>query len=436
MDRLQLLKDVFLALNEKGIRYVVLRNYDFLLEQRDPAKHSERSIDLSVHSKDYLLFHQVMETAGFTKRKTPQFSRKHVSYFRIDDREIISFDVQVGGIHWNDICYLSDTFIFQRRIKRSFFYTLSSDDMFVMLLLHSILGKRRFKPEYLETLAALLPSINKDYLKKCLQQNFSRSVANKIFSFVISGNLKKIILYKLSIIASFIFRSPKRTFIFSRLFFRWLSWKKIGWSYPLISIIGPDGAGKSTLAAGLASFLRLQDRKVSIAYTGRGRKQLLPFRKLGNRYKSLEKKKDFSRKKKKTSVARKILYTVAAPVFTMDLLLRYFFLILPKRKRHHFVITDRYCSDIFLMDNVPLWFRSFLLHLFPKPSITFYLYNDVEILMKRRPKESPAGLQRQMVLFKELNKYLKPIAIKTENQKKDLENAATELWRFILHNWY
>ena len=67
------------------------------------------------------------------------------------------------------------------------------------------------------------------------------------------------------------------------------------------------------------------------------------------------------------------------------------------------VITDRYCSDILLMKNVPLGLKRSLLKLFPKPTITFYLYNSPRILHQRRPQESVEELSRQLKLFEELN---------------------------------
>ena len=57
------------------------------------------------------------------------------------------FDIQVGGIHWNDMPYLGEE-VLNNRVKKSYFYVPSDNDTFVMLLTHSILGKRYFKPKY------------------------------------------------------------------------------------------------------------------------------------------------------------------------------------------------------------------------------------------------------------------------------------------------
>lgn len=437
MGRILIIKNVIAALNKGGVSYCILRNYDFLLEERPELKPSEKSIDMVVSKYDYLKFHQILMSCGFTKRKNPSFSLKHVPYFLINDNEIISFDVQIGGVHWNDICYLDEKFILKNRIKKSFFYVPSDNDTFVMLLVHSILGKRYFKPEYQEIILSLKERVDKGYIIERLMEIFSLKEANKLYELAKKGKFTEILNRKYCLIFKFIISSKENIAIFTSLFFRWLKWKKIGKSYPLISIIGPDGGGKSTAVENLSVFLQEHDRKVSVIYTGRGRSHILPVTKLGRIYKSKERKKDGIVKLKKPHVLfRKFLYTLAAPVFAFDLLLRYYFIMLPKRKKKFIVITDRYCSDIFLMENVPLFFRKFLLRLFPKPTLTFYLYNTPEVLHQRRPEESIEGLKRQLGLFKDLSSYLGAINIKTDNESETSEKITEEVMAYLLHNWY
>ena len=436
MERVAIIKNVLTTLNKEGVNYCVLRNYDFLLEEREPKKHSERSIDLAVHKDDYKKFHQEMVSLGFTKRKNPSFSLKHVPYFLVQGGEVISFDVQVGGVHWNDMCYLEDE-LFENRIKKSFFYVPSDDNVFVMLIAHSILGKRRFKPEYKEIIINLSNKIDKNYVKQKLSEIFNKKLAEELLHSALKGDFDKILKKKYFLISNFIFKSKKNTITFTKLFLRWIKWKKIGHSYPLISIIGPDGSGKSTMTKELYNYLKEDNRKVELVYNGRGRNQILPFRKIGRIYKSKERKKDREVKPNNKDVKkRKIFYTLAAPIFTLDLLLRYFFRILPKRKNKSVVITDRYCSDILLMENVSFKFRKFLLKLFPKPTLTFYFYNDPEILHQRRPEESIDGLKRQMYYFDKLKDTLNTINLKSDDKKKNQEIVLRIVKAYLLDNWY
>ena len=107
MERITLIKEVLQELERQKVEYCILRNYDFLLEHRTILAVSERSIDVVVSRRDFAAFEKIMDDFFFSKRK-PQFSLVHHAYFRIEELNPISFDVQVGGVHWNDMCYLDE----------------------------------------------------------------------------------------------------------------------------------------------------------------------------------------------------------------------------------------------------------------------------------------------------------------------------------------
>lgn len=438
MDRISIIKETLTELDRQGIRYCILRNYEFLLEKRTTLSKSEKSIDLVIPKSEYPAFHKLMVQQGFTRRKKLSYSLKHVPYFRFQGVEAISFDVQIGGVHWNDMCYLDEKHLITNRVQKSFFYVPSDNDAFVMLLVHSILGKRYFKPEYQKTVSSLVHTVDAKYVTERLAEIFSRKQAGKLYRLAREGKFKEIVEKRHFLITLFIGRSISHLATFLPLLLRYVKHeKKIGTATPLISIIGPDGAGKSTLVEALAQHLREQNKRVFVAYTGRGRNHILPMGRIGRAYKGKERKKD--RIIKPTSSARtyrKVLYTLAAPVFTLDLLLRYLLIIGPQRRAKHIIITDRYGSDIFLMEHVPLLFRKFLLRLFPKPTMTFYLYNSPEILHQRRPEESIPGLEQQLRLFQALEGYLKPIKIKTDDEKATSQKVIQEVMAHLFHNWF
>jgi len=292
MNRIAALQFIFTQMNEHRIEYVVLRNYDFLLQNRETLVQSEKSIDLAVSAPSLPLFEEEMRKLGFLRRQ-PQFSLKHVAYFRIDYPAIISFDVQVGGVYWNDMVYLDEKYIIKNRIKKSFLYVPSDNDTYVMLLAHSILGKRYFKPEYKEKLASLAFQVDKGYILKHLSGIFGKKAASELFLLVQNKKFYAILRKKYYYIAYFILRSPRHIITFTLLFFRWLRWKRFFRPAPLISFIGPDGAGKSTMVKALAEYLHHEGRKAAIIYTGRGRGNFLPISAVGRAYKRTEKQKDF-----------------------------------------------------------------------------------------------------------------------------------------------
>ncbi len=436
------LKEIFTLLNEEKIPYCVLRNYDFLLKQRGPSAKSERSVDLCVSKKDFPRFASLLTSRGFLTRK-PSFSRKHVAFFHIKNGEKISFDVQVGGIYWNDMLYLGEKDLFHNRIMKANFYVPSKNDTFVMLLLHSILGKRYFKKEYAMILTELVGKVDLKYVHKKISCTLPTAVSSFLIGCVRKGDFKKILEKKYTLILLFIFRSVRRVLISLRLFVRWAAWKRFLVPFPLISVIGPDGAGKSSLVASLAEYLRKENRAVEVVYMGRGRDHILPITKIGYLYKKKEKKaltsskKAGSASKKKSLFAlRPFLYSIVAPLFAFDQFLRYWIYIFPLRMRGKIVVTDRYCSDLLLMNLVPFWLKRLLLIPFPAPMVSIYLYNDPLTLHRRRPEESVRELSRQLALFKRMRKLIRFVAIKTEDKEKDTLQAIDLVTSKLVRNWY
>ena len=426
------IKNILRDLGSNQVDYCILRNYDFLSQGTFPRKHSERSIDLVVSKKTYPAFHNVLVKNGFRRRRTLSFSYAHKPYYKFVSNHIISFDVQVGGVYWNDMRYLQDTVIMNHKILQDFFYILSDDDMFVMLVAHSILGKRRFKKEYQTILQSL--QVKEKEVGARLDQIFPRKGA-WLVAMVRQGKFSKILNTKYGLIARFLLSKPRRIWTLGVVSCRWVWWKKLGRSAPLIAFIGPDGAGKSSAVSALVSYLETHGRNVSMIYTGRGRNHILPFTKFAKKYKTKERRKDRG-SKKKTSLQRKVLYSIASPFYTLDLLLRYYISMFPQRKKHNVVITDRYCTDIYLMEHVPLWFRSLLLRLFPKPTLTFYLYNDVSVLLDRRPEENKEGLERQMRHFTRLQRYLHPHKIKSDDKMVTQNQVKHRTMAYLLDNWW
>src|SRR3990167_404918 len=143
-------KEAFFAFEEQGIRYCVLRNFEFL---SDP-NYAWEGLDTTISKDDYEKARAILLQQGFTQRK-PQFSLQHKAFFKLVNGIKVSFDLQVGGVYWNDMRYMDES-ILANRVRKEFFYVPSSNDFFLMLLVHSILGKRYFKPKYQEQISLLL----------------------------------------------------------------------------------------------------------------------------------------------------------------------------------------------------------------------------------------------------------------------------------------
>lgn len=183
----------------------------------------------------------------------------------------------------------------------------------------------------------------------------------------------------------------------------------------LIAFIGMDGAGKSTVLGLLKKRLEKQGFKVKTIYSGRGRGNLLPIQFFGRVYRKAGGKESNVPVKGRKFEKISLIHTLSAPIFTLDLILRYFFIIKPMLKRYDYVLTDRYSTDILLMNKVLWKFKLMLSRLIPKPNKIFYIYNNIKILYKRKPDHSIEDLRRQEKLFSKILTFIKTIKIKNNN---------------------
>lgn len=198
----------------------------------------------------------------------------------------------------------------------------------------------------------------------------------------------------------------------------------------LISFIGMDGSGKSTLSKITKETLVRKGHKAVLIYTGRGRNNLLPIQFFGNLYrKAGGRESNLPEEKRGQSNFEKIsiIHTLAAPVFAFDLILRYFFVINPASRKNDFVITDRYSTDILLMNKVPFGFKKFLYFFIPKPDKVIYVYNKISVLHKRKSDHPIKDLERQEKLYSKILKGTNAVKIKNDSIQKSMKQIMEEL---------
>ena len=109
-------KVVFLDFDDHEVSYCVLRNFEFLFDLIFPWE----GLDIVVRKDDFGKVHQILLRHGFIERKQ-QFSLQHRAYFKFLEGIKVSFDIQVGGVYWNDMKYLGESVI-ANRVRKEFFY--------------------------------------------------------------------------------------------------------------------------------------------------------------------------------------------------------------------------------------------------------------------------------------------------------------------------
>lgn len=419
--------------NNTGIKYALLRNYEFLLDSSETGF----DLDVVIGANDFVRVREILLQHDFVAYPR-QFSLAHRGFgkYFTEEKRKFGVDLQIEGIHWNDMPYLTAAEVLPRRVRKGNLYVLSPEDAAVMYICHSLLGKRKFKEKYKQILKKLVSGkLDRKYILQHLALIFNMRMANMIIQRVEQGDFAFLERRALWYVCYYVFHQPRHLLTFSMIFLRWLKWLRLGKSHPLIAVIGPDGAGKSTAVEALVAVLHKNRRQAELVYMGRGKRNIMPIKLIAGVYKKYEVSHDAHVDIKKSSLLQKIVYTAAAPVYTADLLLRYLFHIFLQRKRR-IIVTDRYCSDILVMEHVPLFVKKVLLSFFPKPALTFYLYHDAEVLYERRKQQSVAELQRQMVLYEYLAGKVKAVRIKTTSIAKDHSKIEQEVFGYLMKERY
>jgi thymidylate kinase len=198
--------------------------------------------------------------------------------------------------------------------------------------------------------------------------------------------------------------------------------------YPLgilVSVLGPDGVGKSTVLEGLAAEFIVPLRRRSLFHW---RPQVLAKRK-DNRPVT-----DPHGQSPRGSLASMAYLSV----FFADCWAGYLFVIKPRLVRASFVQFDRYFHDV-LVDprryryGGPQWFAKLLCRLLPEPDLVILLDANEDLILSRKTELTRAEIQRQRQAYAELRfQRAKEVYIRTDSGiQQTLEASATAVVEFM-----
>ena len=398
---------------DSKVNYVIMRNWEFLTKDVNLGK----DIDIVVDSSSVGKVAKILLKEGYTRERISPYSH-HFGYAKYFPRELklVKFHFHVGGISGRHVTYLSAEQLLKRRKKVGKYYVVSPEDLYISLVLHSPGSKRYTK------VANKLKNLDEEYLKSTLINIFGNSFGTELFERKFSklNSLKKQIRSKV------FWRDPIGALYVTGMSVLWYVPKLIRGA-PVISFIGMDGSGKTTATSKMIDILKAHRIKSELVYVGRGRGNILPIQFFGRKYKRREKRVDSdSKKRENVKFSRKLVYSLAAPVFYLDFLLRYFKVFVGRRTKK-LVITDRFATDFLIMKNVPLWLRNLLYLLSPKPNAVIYLYNSPKALYRRKPDHPAGDLERQEKLYSMVLEQVEKVhRIKSLNEEQTIR-AVSEI---------
>lgn len=429
-------KNILFDLNANHINYALMRNFDSILNNRI---YTEKDIDILAEAKHLAKIQKIMQNAGF-KQLLLCPATGHYGFAKYVAGHFLSFHYHINGVAGSNLPYLDTAPVLQRKQQKNQLNIVSDEDLLLVLLLHSLLDGKKIKNRYKKEINRLLTkNLDWEYIEHTMALKLSAAIVRKILFYLACGNYKRIESIMPKIEHDFKYGryyNILRLVKINAMKCLWSVWR-LTKNAPLVSFIGIDGAGKTTMTHMLKEKLDHSLITNWLIYTGRGRNNLLPIQFFGAKYRQLgaNKGKQIQNKNKKIKpdIRTSIIYTFAAPVFALDLFLRYWLSIWPKRKINQIVLTDRYSSDLLLMPNVSMIFKKILYACLPRPTLTIYLYNTPELLHKRKPNHSLSDLYRQMKIFAEINKKLKPIKIKSNIIEKTFDKICWQISNALAH---
>lgn len=381
----------------KEIDFVVIRSYEFLFNVKETG---QRDLDLFVANFSEK-GHQLLSKRGYFVVEKNKYRLKYAKYFRAEE-EIFFLDFHKKTLTGYPISYkIGGPLLDNKKLKQGLPIP-RSEDYLAALLLREILAEG-FKSKYKKKLTELYSICNVKELYRLLSSTVSKNSAKKIIVYLKRGDFESLDKLRSKIKLKFVISNLgpyiKSLFCFKRR------------KSKVVALIGMDGSGKTTIVKKCVSILNKNGIATRYVYLGRGRSNILPVRKPAH----IVKKAGSSSPKS----VKMLIYSAGAFVYTFDFMLRH---TLTKSRRPAILLSDRFSSDILLMENVPKVVRKFLYMLLPKADSHIYLYNDTSTLFKRGGHDKK-DLARQEKEFLWVNKMLESKKIKNSKLGDSIEQV-------------
>ena len=389
---------LFDAWDRAGIRHAALRNYASWPHELG------KDVDLLVHADD-------LERAGAEIRRLARrdgllcVSRPkrnaHVLYDVVGtdgDGEHLLIDL-VTDCAQRGLVYLPGAVILasRRRHPHGGFHVAAPGVERLALLFHCILDCRAIRASYAERLAAL--PVDDDFRRAA-----TAAVGARLAARLAATPPAEALALRGAVLRAVVRRQPASAA-------RWLRGRVAAvrdrvraWVRPpgaLVVVVGPDGAGKSTLSELLCDRLTRAGLRASAVYLG-AQKPLLPTRRLSQQLRRR------ARDARPIHEGRQRRFRGFVHILA-DKWLRYLVHVRPRLVRGETVVVDRYFYDLRTFPN-PLvhrpWIEAFVTRLVPQPTVAFSLYGAPDVIAARKRELTVGETARQLACFREVGRWV------------------------------
>ena len=420
----QYFKNILSNLIKNKIPYVLLRDDNFF-----ESKEKKSEFDILIHKKNLKNLKKFIKKIPNIRVLPNNIDLTHPFLVRIIKGEfIVDFDFQVGGIAYCGSPILKENFLFKNTIKKNNLLYLNTEAEFLMLLVHSFVFKKKFKyfQKYKKRFLELYKKSDKLKIKNKIQEMFGIKLSNEITYYLEKEDLKSLFSLQRKLKNKHLLKNPFRIFpvIVSKImrfrnyfhlnnFFYFINPFK--WA-PLVSFIGSDGSGKSSLVKKTKLYLDSFRIKNVIISAGVFSKIKNPFKK--NTKKDTYSSRVISASKKKNNFELFIRILLQIP---NQLNILYY------RKKGITIISDRYSYDLINFYGAKGCLKWLVKTFSQKPTKCFYVNVSPKILLKRNNDLNEEAIKKVISTIEKNQKYLSLIELKNENFKISEEELKKHL---------
>ncbi|MFC6795405.1 hypothetical protein ACFQFH_15155 [Halobaculum halobium] len=269
-------------LDDRGIDYCVLRNFEFLT-----GAEVDGDVDILAPATACRAVDSALTGLGFQRGRGDTSQQTTYLKFHVPSRRLLVLDFYWDAPTYNGIPIIDGARTMERARRHEGVRVPSEEDLFVELLFHGALNKNGFRREYEETLRNLADRVSEEQVLTHASAVFGQ-IGRYAARGALNGNLDRAVRLKWPLVGVAPVRHPSRVqrFVWNLVVRREIviPLKRGLKTYDptetvfVIAILGPDGAGKTTVTDNVATVLREAGFQVTRAQLGTYNAQSVPLR--------------------------------------------------------------------------------------------------------------------------------------------------------------